>query len=232
MRTLSADPTCYLIELPDLEPDRVPDHLMNDLDCVTQIVAWAKDYLCHPHPELGREGPVCPFVPTSLTSCLFFIAVQRGRDLTQQDVYEVVMKYRDWFLELEPSEGREAQYKTILILFPDIPAEDAPKTIDATQIQLKPEFVAKGLMIGQFHQLPPHDSGLWNPDFRPLKSPVPLLAIRHMVPTDFPFLTRDRQFVASYLEIHGAHIPRKHLASVRELAIQFGLDLPESVRMA
>lgn len=224
MRTFSADPSCYLIELADLERDPLPDIVRHNLQPVTQIVDWAKDYLCNPHTELGRDGPVCPFVPYSLESCLFFITLQRGRTVTRKDVYTTIMKYRDWFLEIEPREGKASRYKTILVLFPDIPAEDAPQIIDATQADLKPEFVAKGLMIGQFHQLPPKDSGLWNPDFRPLKSPVPLLAIRHMVPSDFPFLTKDRRFVLSYLEIHGNNIPKKQKGFVKEVLLQYGID--------
>ena len=63
------------------------------------------------------------------------------------------------------------------------------------------------LMLGQFHPLPPAEPGLWNADFRPLRSPVPLLAIRHMVPTDLPFLTSDRRFVESYREVFGDSLP-------------------------
>ena len=225
MRTFSMDPTCYLIELADLEQDPLHDIVSHNLQPVTQTFDWAKDYLCNPHDELGREGPVCPFVPYSLASGLFFITLQRGRTLTRSDVFDTIMKYRDWFLEIEPREGKRSHYKAILVLFPDIPAEDAPQIIDTTQADLKPEFVAKGLMIGQFHQVPPQDSGLWNPDFRPLKSPVPLLAIRHMVPSDFPFLTKDRRFVTSYLEIYGNTIPKKQKEHVREVTLRYGIDM-------
>lgn len=225
MRTFSADPSCYLIELADLEQDPRPDIVSSNLECITQIVDWAKDYLCNPHEELGRDGPVCPFVPYSLANCLFFMTIQRGRSITRQDVYDTIMKYRDWFLEIEPREGKSSRYKTILVLFPDIPVEDAPQIIDATQADLKPDFVAKGLMIGQFHQTPPQDAGLWNPNFRPLRSPVPLLAIRHMVPSDFPFLTKDERFVASYLAIHGESVPKRQQEYVKEVAHRYGIDL-------
>ena len=59
----------------------------------------------------------------------------------------------------------------------------------------------RGLMLGQFHPLPPAEGGLWNPDFRPLRSPVPLLAIRQMVPSDLPFLTGEVEFLDSYLRV-------------------------------
>ena len=60
-------------------------------------------------------------------------------------------------------------------------------------------------MIGQFYP-GCAENGLWNPDFRPLDSPLPMLAIRHMVESDLPFLTRETDppeerssFLRSYL---------------------------------
>jgi hypothetical protein len=226
VRIFSADPRYYLIEVTDLKLDPMPDIVRDNLPYATTIVNWAREYLCQPHSELGRDGPVCPFVPYSLQHCLFFVTVQRGEHLTESDVYDTVMKYRDWFLEMEPREGSESRYKSINILFPDIPLENAPQIIDTIQLALKPEFVARGLMIGQFHGTPPAEGGLWNPDFRPLKSPIPLLSMRHMVPTDFAFLTKDKRYVDSYLQIHGENIPRRQRQLVEEMARMYGIDLP------
>ena len=63
----------------------------------------------------------------------------------------------------------------------------------------------RGMMLGEFHSM--NDSpGLRNPEFRPLRSPVPMLAIRLMVESDLPFMTRDQYtyeeraaFLRSYL---------------------------------
>jgi hypothetical protein len=44
-------------------------------------------------------------------------------------------------------------------------------------------------MLGEFHALT-QTPGLRNSDFRPLRSPIPLLAIRHMVESDIDFLTQ------------------------------------------
>jgi len=81
---------------------------------------------------------------------------------------------------------------------------DAPLLVDRTQELLKTEFVRGGLMVGEFHPGPPSAPGLWNKDFRPLRSPVPLLAIRHMVPSDRPFLTGNADHLAAYLAIYPA----------------------------
>ena len=179
---------------------------------------WAHSYLSEPHPELGRPGRVCPFVPGSLRSRNFFVAVEPGK---AEGVTGTVLRYRDWFRALEPHDGAEAQFKTVLILFPDV----APTLIDATQEVLKPAFVDAGLMLGQFHPVPPDEGGLWNPDFRPLRSPVPLLAIRHMVASDLPFLTRDRRHLESYLARFRHTVPARLQKRLSAAAANHGLAL-------
>jgi hypothetical protein len=64
-------------------------------------------------------------------------------------------------------------------------------------------------MVGQFYEGCP-ESGLWNDAFHPLQSPVPLLAIRNMVPSDFPFLHGKRgnsDMLIAYLNRFGTNIP-------------------------
>ncbi len=46
-------------------------------------------------------------------------------------------------------------------------------------------------MIGFMHAT--NDApGLWNQDFRPLRAPLPVLAIRHLVEQDAPFAARHK----------------------------------------
>lgn len=82
---------------------------------------------------------------------------------------------------------------------------NAPNLIDGVQLALKPQFVAKGLMIGEFH-LANNATGLHNNNFYPLRTPYPSLAIRNMVPADLVFLSLDQyppalrvNFLESYL---------------------------------
>jgi len=192
-----------------------------------QIARWAEDYLCQPHPELGREGPVCPYARSSIRKQLFFLTVRPGADLEREDVEAHITTFRDRFLEMEPRQGHDAIYKTILCLFPDVSLEKTARLIDATQEKLRPEYVRHGLMVGEFHARPPEKAGLWNEAFRPLNSPVPMLVIRHMVPTDIAFLKDEKELVAAYLERFGADIPAHLRSQVREAADRWGLPLEE-----
>ena len=60
-----------------------------------------------------------------------------------------------------------------------------------SQAALKEEFVSRGLMLGEFHLLN-NASGLHNPEFFPLRTVCPAMAIRHMVPSDFVFLSGEQ----------------------------------------
>jgi hypothetical protein len=202
-------PDLFLLKPADAQDDPAgwPAEARAALPAARLIFDWARGYLSRPHPDLGRPGPVCPFVPQSLQSSGFWVTAHHGARPLPAELVRTVLRYRDWFVRLEPSHGRRAQLKTILVLFPDIATADAPRLVDRTQELLKTEFVRAGLMVGEFHPGPPSAPGLRNKDFRPLRSPVPLLAIRHMVPSDLPFLTGNPEHLAAYLARFSDAVP-------------------------
>jgi hypothetical protein len=219
------DPTLYLLDPHDVAAGVLLPRSNGYRARAEEVVEWARTYLCRPHPALGRDGPVCPYTEPSLERALFWLTFYSGSDPALGDVAASVTRYREWFLELEPADGADAQYKAILILFPDLVPARAPDVIDSLQAALKPEFVADGLMIGQFHPRC-EKPALWNPDFRPLQSPVPLLAIRHMVRTDAAFLTHDAASLSAYLQRFATVVPTRLEPAVREAAVALGLEYP------
>ena len=227
MLTDPADPTRVLYEPADLAGT-----LDADTAPLRAVLDWAGDYLARPHPELGRRGNVCPYAQGALDRGTFLLAVQRGRPADADKVAETLLAHRDWFEEQCRAAPDGASYRTVLVVFPDLERADVARVIDGTQQRLKPEYVSRGLMIGEFHDGPPDKGGLWNEDFRPLRSPLPLLAIRQLVPTDFPFLRDDPELVAAYLARHGGRVPAHLRTSVREAADRFGLDTRASTEPA
>lgn len=175
-----------------------------DLPYLKEIAAWTKSFLAKPHPQLGRSGPVCPFLPRALKLEAIRLGVVRTKGLQLSDIEALVRQYRDEFLVLEPCRGELAMYKAIMLIFPDLEAEADACLVDQIQQRLKPFFVKEGLMIGEFHQWN-ETPGLHNTHFRPLRSPIPMLAIRFMVESDLPFLDRitdDPQMRAHYLKAY------------------------------
>jgi hypothetical protein len=160
-----------------------------DLRYQTQILDWVKGFLGKPHPQLGRPGVVCPFVPRALQLKTVQTRVVRTQGLSEGQIEALVKDCRNHFLAMEPQQGELAIYKAFMLIFPDISTPEETALIDRVQQRLKLFFVAEGLMIGEFHQYN-ESPGLHNPDFRPLRSPIPMLAIRFMAESDLPFLSR------------------------------------------
>jgi hypothetical protein len=173
--------------------------LAADLPVLTRIADWVRDFLCAPDPELGRSGPVCPFAPHALAVERMVFTVVHTADRSAEEIDAVLEEFRQTFLAMEPTTGPGAMEKSILVILPDVSEEDAPALIDQTHHRLKADFVGSGLMLGKFHPRS-EQGGLHNPGFRPLRSPVPLLAIRFMVDSDLPFLNRTDDAVADRIK--------------------------------
>jgi hypothetical protein len=161
---------------------------------------WTENFLARPNPDLGRAGPVCPFIRPSLDKKTLWLTAIEGAEPEPEAFEDLVLGYKDWFLELPPVTGEEEVFKAILILLPDVEEKNYQNIIDGMQKWLKPAFVKQQLMIGQFHALN-EEAGVRNIAFRPLKCPVPLLAIRRITPGDIVFMKRpDGQYDKELLE--------------------------------
>jgi hypothetical protein len=180
------------------------------LPYLVEILAWARRYLVSAHPELGRNGPVCPYTQPSLHKGLFHLAALSG----EGDVNEAVESLRSWYERIGAGmAAADRELLTVLLVLPHLDYTDA-SGLDALQAVAKDKFVADGLMIGQFHPVC-EAPGLWNPDFKALRAPVPLLAIRKLVVFDLPFLVEHRAHAESYIRRFAPEIPprvRKQLA--------------------
>lgn len=207
MLTHPSDPELTLIELADVLADEPPAEVLAHHEVLAEVAGWLREYLCRPHPDLGRSGNVCPYAPAALARGTVYLRVEPDepdRDLVAADM----LALRDWFLELASAAGRGAStYYAFVTVFPDLPIERAAAFIEGVQLELKPAFVEHGTMIGEFHPGPPARRGLWNDAFRPFLSPYPMLGIRHMVGADFPFVEDDDDQVRLYLRRFGDSVP-------------------------
>jgi diguanylate cyclase (GGDEF)-like protein len=191
---------------------------VEDTAAMREIALWSVEFLTNPHPELGRTGQVCPWTQPSIRGGHFFMTVLRGALENPVRAGKQLELLRAQFVELEPRSGRDAQLKTIVALFPDLSDEAASKVIVRLHEALKPTFVGAGLMLGEFYPSCPK-TGLRNPAFRPLRSPLPLMVIRNMVETDIAFLSTEVRFAKSYLEkfrLAGRDAALNYLDSYRE----------------
>jgi hypothetical protein len=173
-----------------------------------RIVDWCENFLGRPHVELGRSGNVCPFVPEAMMrgSIKFAVVPLRNRGVAaRSEIEEVIIACREHLLAKEQADGKIDIFGSMVMIFPDVTPEEAQLVIDPSQRKLKPSFVEVGLMLGEFHPFNP-TPGLRNKDFRPLRSPVPLLAIRHMVESDVDFLMAPNDPAAARVKYLKAYL--------------------------
>ena len=194
-------------------PEHLPYYLLT--------LWWAENFLTKPNKDLGRAGPVCPFAGPSLERRLFWLTSVSGSELDLAALENTVLGYRDWFRDLPTATADDSVYKTILILLPEVPSDKFGSIIDATQKKLKPAFLKEHLMFGQFHSLC-EESGVQNPAFRPLKSPVPMLVIRYMTSGDIVFMKDpdgeyNPDFLSTYLRTFGKGLPNVLIKDIQGL---------------
>jgi hypothetical protein len=158
------------------------------------VLRWVREYLGaeRAEPRLPRKF-VCPFIPAALAAQTLFIAV--APDVVDAKGTEEAMEYfRQKFHEIEPKAGPEVRYKTIIVVFPDLPEANVNDAIDGVQRKLKASFVQKShLMIGELHPRNMTEAaGHTGEGIYPNRTPLPVLAIRVIVAPDLKkFLVPD-----------------------------------------
>ena len=96
-----------------------------------------------------------------------------------------------------PHAPNEQPLKALLIVFPNI-EEKFLNVLDVCQAMIKPKMVDAGLMVGQFHpkcEAPAVHNSAWTAISR---SPIPLVAIRHMMIHDIVFLGDNEAWFRAY----------------------------------
>ena len=113
---------------------------------------WIRDFLGRPHPELGRHGSVCPFVPGALKIDSIYLAEMEETNPTFEHISAIITEYRNVFPETEPKSGPDAINKVFLVVFPASDKEwRRRRRCRKVQASLKRYFVDMGLMLGEFH---------------------------------------------------------------------------------
>ena len=176
------------------------------------IGKWVTSYLMRAHPDLGRAGDVCPFTAQASRLDTIRIGVCGA---SGSEVARIAGVMRACCRELQsiPCPATLRHFRTVIVGFPNIRDQAGLAGLKAAQTQLKLHTLMRGLMIGRFYETS-DDPGLWNPEFRPLRSPIPLLAIRHLVENDAPFVIAHPMLVPSYIARFPLAAPGRLLATL------------------
>lgn len=179
------------------------DVLSVDLAKALEAVdGWLSDYIRQPHSQLGRTGPVCPFVEPAQRAGALEIRVRLvGRTPSQTLIDEIVRCGLDEFSEVGWKAGNP-NLRSLLLVLPDLPPEHL-HLLDAAHTELKPESVRRGLMIAQFHEKC-QERAARNLEFAVSHAPVPMMAVRSMAIHDVLFLADRREWFEEYASRFGA----------------------------
>jgi hypothetical protein len=170
---------------------------------VHTVRTWVENYLTEANPNLGRDGPVCPYAGPSMRKDLMWVGRIPGAQPWPGFIQLVLNDALDLLLTLEPVEGSLSVLRVLLTALPDLRDYTL---IDDLHAELKTKFVEHDAMLGQFYP-GCGQPGLWNEDFHPLDAPVPMLVVRSMMGSDFPFLVDRPEWMSAYIKKFAPTLP-------------------------
>ena len=175
-------------------------------------VAWLRDYIGQPHPDLGRKGDICPFVNTALDhNRMRFHVHDRVREIRAEQLSDLFIYEGLRLIERLDTEHKDAELTTVVLLFPTMdPACHA--AIHDAHTRCKSTLMRNGLMIAVFY--PGYDRpAIYNPSFKLYQAPFPTATIRPMALHDIVFLDRNAEGFAEY---HRRFVARYRAGKVSE----------------
>jgi hypothetical protein len=99
-------PETNLLLLDDLQDNRrTSDIAQSDLEALRAVADRIKSFIARPHKDLGRAGPVCPFVPESLERKALWLAPERIGGRGTPAVVDLVRDYQNLSVLRTPASG-------------------------------------------------------------------------------------------------------------------------------
>ena len=197
--------TTSLYLLQDLQdPRRTKDLADTDLQALQKVAHWIETLVVRPNVDLGRTGPVCPFVPQALERGTLWLAAERVANRSVPELLRIVQGYQAQLLRNEPIAGDDVQYKAIVVVLTDVSADRAVEHLNDVHVQSlkKPSYEDDGVVLGEFH-VRNDGTAIYNSSFRPFRSPVPFLLLRHAVPSDWMFFLEDEDWLGVWARRFG-----------------------------
>jgi heptaprenyl diphosphate synthase len=195
----------------------------SQLDAIQQCVTWLGDYISKPHPQLGRNGDICPFVRTALRKHKMSFLVLDRVTRPDIDLLRDRMMYEGWRMARGLDESdRHAELTTVMLLLPALKGADAA-VVHTVHDRCKANLMRRGIMTAAFY--PGYDKpGVYNLEFKLYQAPFPVMLVRPMAQHDILFLDKHRE---AFTEYHRRFATQFHAGKISN---EFGY--PERFREA
>jgi hypothetical protein len=220
---MPAETAANLFLLEDLEDgSRTSELAESDRGALQAVADWIKTFVAAPHKDLGRPGPVCPFVPGSLERKTLWLAPEQISDRGVPAVVELMKGYIRRLLDTPPTDGDDTKYKTIVVVFTDLPADRAQGVFDDVLQQLAVlSYADDGILFGPFYD-GNEGTAIYNSSFRPFQSPVPFLFVRLGVISDWKFFLDNEEMLNLWARRFGESAVHALADELRRLPWQEG----------
>jgi hypothetical protein len=125
-------------------------------------------------------------------------------------------------LDTRPTDGDDASYNVIVVVFSDLSADRAQGVFDDVLQQLAvPSYMEDGIVFGPFYE--GHEgTAIYNSSFRPFQSPVPFLFVRHGVVSDWKFFLDDEEWLNLWAHRYGESSTQAPAEELRRLPWRTG----------
>jgi heptaprenyl diphosphate synthase len=180
----------------------VPFFSNADIPLAYELLSWVQNFLVEPHPSMRRSAnstgePICPFAKAVLNENALYMVFHREVNGKSTELIEsIVLGYREPFKKATPFHPAERLKKALLVVFPEIPAEET-EVLDLAHAAVKSQFVREGLMLAQCHARCDGRS-VHNRALKVYTSPYPMFVMRHMAIHDILFLEDDESWFSGY----------------------------------
>ncbi len=184
------------IEVPDFE---LPSEV--ETNALKSSMRWMREFIMRPHPNLGRTGPVCPFVKPAIDDHLLYFSVNQAQDpMNFKSIYDEMMHYKDIFNTFEPFTGPLSELRVIMFLCPL--SHESVLSDPHESKMLKSDMMKEGITVGQF--FPTSDvKRMLRDKFFPVQPPVCMYSMRTFIPGDWMFISGEPEWRKIYKDRFG-----------------------------
>jgi hypothetical protein len=132
-----------------------------------------------------------------------WFAAERSAGRNTPDVIQLIDSYKRLLLAARPVDGDDANNKSIVVVFTDLPAAQAKDFFSGVlqQIGIR-SYADEGLVMGPFYE-GNDGTAIYNPNFRPFTSPVPFLLMRRAVISDWKFFLDNEDWLRLWARRYG-----------------------------
>jgi hypothetical protein len=209
--------TTNLFLLEDLEGGRTGTLAQSDLNALLRVADWIETFVAKPHKDLGRAGPVCPFVPLARERKTLWLAPERIASRSVAEVVELMNGYKKSLGGRSTVGDDDVDYRSVVVVFVDLPADRAKALLDDVLQHLGvPSYTEDGLVLGGFYE-GNDGAAIYNAGFRPFKAPAPFLLMRHAVISDWKFFLENEDWLKLWARRYGESAVRALAEELRRL---------------